>query len=77
MDLINTSLSSYSDCEGEDGSGCHTPTLRGDLETWVQRGGIQREDFDAAKSIGHSGLVHYQVINHTLFRQQDCMFKFR
>lgn len=80
MSLINASLSGYSNCEEEDesgGCGCHTPTLREDLEPWVQKGGIQWEDFTRAQSNRHAGLIHYQIINHTLLRQYDCMFKFR
>ncbi len=77
--LINASLNSYTDCEEEEdgsgGCGCHAPTLRGDLETWVQRGGIQWDDFARARSNRPTGLVHYQIVNHTLLRQHDCMFK--
>ena len=79
MELINASLNSYSECEEDDGGGCgcHAPTLREDLEPWVQRGAIQWEEFAAAQQNRRSGLVHYQVVNHTLFRQQECMFRFR
>ena len=35
--------------------------------------GISRSSFELAKQRG----VHYQVINHKLYRQKDCLFAAR
>lgn len=45
--------------------------LDNDLSTWEE--GIRRSDFDAAIDRG----THYQIINHKLYRQTECMFPFR
>lgn len=42
-----------------------------DLEVW--EGGITKDVFDKAKNKG----THYQIINHKLYREKDCMFPFR
>ena len=42
-----------------------------DLEVW--KNGIERREFDHAQ--GHG--THYQIINHKLYREEDCMFPFR
>lgn len=41
-----------------------------DLAVWKKRGGITWAEFVAAKPLG----VHYQIINHTLYREKNCMF---
>lgn len=48
-----------------------------DLAVWRERGGIQRAEFEAAKTSATSRGVHYQVIDHVLYRQRDCMFSSR
>ena len=76
LELINTSLRSHTPCaEVKDGCNCFMPTLMGDLEMWSRRGGIKREEFALARHKGQA--VHYQVINHTLYRQEKCMFPSR
>ena len=42
-----------------------------DFDVW--KDGIPREDFHRARELG----VHYQIINHQLFREKPCMFPAR
>ena len=42
-----------------------------DLAVWKE--GISKEQFDKAKGKG----THYQIINHKLYREDDCMFPAR
>ena len=44
-----------------------------DFEVWEKAGGITAEKFEAAKKLG----THYQIINHKLYRESDCMFPAR
>ena len=44
-----------------------------DLRIWKERGGISKSDFDMTDGRG----VHYQIINHKLYREDECMFSFR
>ena len=44
--------------------------MEDDLAVWKKRGSITWAEFVAAKSLG----VHYQIINHTLYRETKCMF---
>ena len=58
----------------ENDRSCHTPfdsVILNDLSVW--RGGISREEFEQAKPLG----VHYQIIDHKLYREPDCMFNSR
>ena len=76
LDLINSSLADYlhsSECKGEKGRGCYASVLESDLGVWRERGGVDWEDFQAAKHQGQRA-VHYQIIDHKLYRQEDCMF---
>ena len=53
---------------------CRTPfdsVITDDLLAW--REGISREEFEQAKPLG----VHYQIIDHKLYREPDCMFTAR
>ena len=43
------------------------------MSVWEKAGGIQKEQFDKAKNRG----TLYQIINHRLYRQNECMFPFR
>ena len=47
--------------------------LERDLRIWDEKGGISEENLKAAIPLG----IHYQIINHKLYRQDDCMFPFR
>lgn len=47
-----------------------------DLAVWRERGGITREEFLEAKRAPIRG-VHYQIINHTLYREEQCLFNAR
>ncbi|XP_041348590.1 protein O-glucosyltransferase 1-like [Gigantopelta aegis] len=72
IDVINKSLSSYTDCEQD--CSCHSSVIDEDLSVWEHKEkGITRERFDQAKERG----VHYQIVNHKLYRENDCMFPFR
>ena len=76
LDLINSSLADYlhsSECKGEKGRGCYASVLESDLGVWRERGGVNWEDFQAVKHQGQRA-VHYQIIDHKLYRQEDCMF---
>jgi len=44
-----------------------------DLKPFEKLGGITKDEFDRSRSHG----VHYQIINHRLYRERDCMFPFR
>lgn len=44
-----------------------------DLKVWEDKGGISKEDIESAKPRG----AHYQIINHKLYRENDCMFPAR
>ena len=48
--------------------------LEDDLAVWRERGGVKWDDFLAAKQQGQRA-VHYQIIDHKLYRQEDCMFE--
>ena len=55
------------------GGSCDTPfddVIHNDLSVWKANGGISHEAFEEAKSLG----VHYQIIDHKLYREKDCMF---
>ncbi len=66
---INTSLATYSDCV----INCHSLTMTSDLGVWTERDGIKWEEFEQAKDKMYGG-VHYQIINHQLYRSKNCMF---
>ena len=76
LKLINTSLTKHLSqaCSGE--CGCHTPVIDADLAIWKERGGITREDFLSGKANRYRG-VHYQIIDHVLYREPECMFPAR
>ncbi|XP_059153815.1 protein O-glucosyltransferase 1-like [Physella acuta] len=69
-ELIKDSIAGYHDCSNEDCS-CFSSVLVDDLSVW--RGGITKEDIEAAVRFG----VHYQIIDHKLYRQDECMFPSR
>lgn len=56
-------------------SGCYKNVIEEDLKLWRDKGGITKLDFDKAKKETRG--THYQIINHKLFRENDCMFEAR
>jgi len=44
-----------------------------DLKPFEKLGGITEDQFNSSRSHG----VHYQIINHRLYREDECMFPFR
>ncbi|ESN93559.1 hypothetical protein HELRODRAFT_103469 [Helobdella robusta] len=74
LKLIETSNSFYEDCAENDAECiCHEELMNEDLAIFARDGGIKKEIFDQAKQKG----IHYQVINHKLFRERKCMFPSR
>ena len=67
---ISRAVNQYVGCDN-DSCDCFTPIIDDDLEMWSD--GISRSSFELAKQRG----VHYQVINHKLYRQKDCLFAAR
>ena len=53
--------------------GFNFSVIDSDLEVWKKEGGITAEKFKEAKNLG----THYQIINHKLYREDDCMFPAR
>ena len=81
LDLVEASLSSGDDGRGSSelprsggGDSCpHMATITADLAVWRERGGITHQDFLSAREERFRG-VHYQIIDHVLYREPDCMF---
>lgn len=67
---ISRAVSQYVGC-GNNSCDCYMPVIDNDLQIWSD--GISRSSFELAKKRG----VHYQVIDHKLYRQQDCLFTAR
>lgn len=51
---------------------CFTSQILEDLKPWIKTG-ISKDDIDKGKKFG----VHFQVINHQIRRQSDCLFPAR
>ena len=74
LDLINSSLEHYTECPDRDTDcTCHAQGIQSDLDVWTKRGGITKEEFNAARDKKYGG-VFYQILDHKLYRQKDCMF---
>ncbi|KAB7494918.1 O-glucosyltransferase rumi-like protein [Armadillidium nasatum] len=67
---IEEALLNYTPCSPQKCS-CHYGLIKKDLLEFSQ--GIQKQDIDEAKARG----TLYQIINHHLFRDKDCMFPSR
>lgn len=67
-ELYNSSCETEGPC-----GGCYHNVLRDDLDIWNKRGGITREEFISALSLG----VHYQIIDQKLYRETNCPFPAR
>ncbi|KAK3734105.1 hypothetical protein RRG08_000020 [Elysia crispata] len=71
-ELVDNTVSAYRDCDTKDCS-CYERVLERDLRIWEEKRGITEEHLKAAIPYG----VHYQILDHKLYRQDDCMFPFR
>ena len=74
LDLIASSVAEYGGCVGER-CDCLGDQIAQDLMVWRERGGIDIAEFEQAKA--RRGGVHYQIVNHTLYREEECMFPSR
>lgn len=70
LEHIYHALNNYSPSNATDCS-CYTDLIYNDLETW--KDGITKELIDESNDRG----VRYQIINHVLYREKECMFPFR
>ncbi|XP_065912123.1 protein O-glucosyltransferase 1-like [Dysidea avara] len=68
---IDQAVSEYVEC-GNDSCDCFSPLLNDDLRPWSE-GGISRDLFEMAEGRG----VHYQIVDHQLYRQHKCLFPAR
>ena len=73
LNSIATSLQAYEGCWGSR-CDCHGEVINSDLRVWRERGGIEWAEFETAKKVGG---VHYQIIDHKLYREEKCMFNAR
>jgi len=64
---VSTAVGRYAPCIATD-CACYADQITQDLAIFSK--GITKEDFDR---VGERG-VHYQIINHKLYREQKCMF---
>lgn len=72
QDKISTAVKKHIPCNPVD-CGCHLSVLQNDLQPF--KGGIS-EDLMAA-TIQRGVGTHYQIINHKLYRERNCMFPAR
>lgn len=70
--LIEDAVKNYKPCHVED---CYLLQRRSDFRYWVNNGGIKESDFLHARDYKLG--THYQIINHTLYRQAKCTFPAR
>uniref|UniRef100_A0A336LJ21 CSON001853 protein n=1 Tax=Culicoides sonorensis TaxID=179676 RepID=A0A336LJ21_CULSO len=68
---INEAFENYEPCESSNNCSCYSPVLNEDLEPFSQ--GIHKAMIDAIRDRG----VKYQIINHKLYRDKECMFPSR
>nr|XP_002126603.1 protein O-glucosyltransferase 1 [Ciona intestinalis] len=71
LDAISEAAANYTSCGGN--CTCHSDVITSDLKLWRERGGITNEDMKR----GLERSVHYQIIDHKLYRQDKCMFPSR
>ena len=69
---IDRATANYQDCSNKK-CACYSDVIDDDLRIWKERGWIKKSDFDNTDGRG----VHYQIINHKLYREDSCMFPFR
>jgi len=69
---------SHDDVSGcvDEGAACFFDVIDDDLKPWSD--GISLEKFQSGLDRrSQTRAVHYQIIDHKLYREQDCMFHFR
>eukprot|EP00112_Aurelia_sp_Birch-Aquarium-sp1_P019170 Seg4690.1 transcript_id=Seg4690.1/GoldUCD/mRNA.D3Y31 product="Protein O-glucosyltransferase 1" protein_id=Seg4690.1/GoldUCD/D3Y31 len=71
---IEEAVANYKGCPDEK-IGCYKSQIEKDFKIWEDNGGIKKIDFD--KAINRQTGEHYQIINHKLYRQDNCIFPFR
>ncbi|XP_043211340.1 O-glucosyltransferase rumi homolog [Amphibalanus amphitrite] len=71
ISLVEKSLAKYVECKQEN-CGCHSDVIKSDLAIFAKTK-ISKLMVEEAKDHG----VLYQIIDHKLYRQQECMFEFR
>lgn len=71
---IQSATKSFSPCpkESDDSCSCHTKVIEKDL-TPFQSTGITKKAIETMASYG----TKYQIVDHTLYRQKNCMFPSR
>jgi hypothetical protein len=50
-----------------------TSVIDADLEVWEKKGSIPADVFTQPRKRG----VHYQIVSHKLYREEQCNFPFR
>ena len=71
LNLVKKSLANYVECKREN-CGCHSDVIKSDLSIFAESK-ISKPMIEEA--MGH-GII-YQIIDHKLYRQRECMFEFR
>ena len=71
FDKIEEATKNYEPCK--ENCTCYDSVLKEDFRVWKNRGEITKDDMKSAMKRG----VHYQIFNHKLFRQDECMFPAR
>eukprot|EP00795_Rhopilema_esculentum_P002107 gene2107-17685_t len=71
---IEKAVAGYKDCPNVK-IGCYKNQIEADFKIWEDKGGIEKSDLD--KAIKRKLGEHYQIINHRLYRQENCIFSFR
>ncbi|XP_060067840.1 protein O-glucosyltransferase 1-like [Ylistrum balloti] len=67
---IDKALTDYTECSS-DLCSCHQDVISNDLRVWEEKpGGITKDMITESIQRG----VHYQIINHKLYREDQCMF---
>ena len=69
--LVEKSLTNYVECKREN-CGCHSDVIKSDLSVFA-KSKISKTMIEEAMNHG----VIYQIIDHKLYRQRECMFEFR
>ncbi|XP_070192308.1 protein O-glucosyltransferase 1-like isoform X2 [Littorina saxatilis] len=72
LNKIQAAVDAYTDCQQDDCS-CHEGVIDSDLAVWEKKGSIPEDEFKKDKKRG----IHYQIISHKLYREEDCNFPFR
>jgi len=67
---IDEAVREYVECNNS--CDCFSPLINDDLRPWSEEG-ISHDLFDMATGRG----VHYQIVDHKLYRQQKCLFPAR